>query len=67
MATQVVHIVYVSCALMSSNLQVPDLVLSYVHKTLVVNFMLFCLLMNDQALWTLLHTCDYTPFFQKPK
>ena len=41
MATQVVHKVYVSCALMNINLQVPDLVLSYVHKTLVVNFMLF--------------------------
>lgn len=39
--TQVVHIAYVSCALMSINLQVPDFVLSYVHKTLVVNFMLF--------------------------
>ena len=31
MATQVVHIVYVSCALLNNNLLVPYLVLSFIH------------------------------------
>ena len=65
-ATQVVQIVYVSCALLNDNLQVPYsvLYLIYMHRWLTLCYFVYLKMI---APCTLLHACDSTPSPPKPK